>query len=167
MNLLTKKHCYFGGLSVGILNEIPLRLDVVWMLLLLLELFPLPCPLPSDPNVGMFCFVDELECCCSCANSPAVEVCCFGPLPVSITIFEVPVGAASPVDWRRGLVSWERREEEAVVVVCFSGRRKVADRVTWGLLSEDCEMRYNIQEIFIATLDNRELLINLLAYAAP
>ena len=114
------------------LNAIPFEL----VLLLLLELFPLTCAPPRDPKVGMLCFVG---CCWSWANSPAEELCCFVPLPVSITIFEGPEVAESPVDWRRGLVSCERSEEAAVVVVCLSGRRKVAERVTWGLLSDNCK----------------------------
>ena len=127
-------------MSVGIFNEIPLAL-----LLLVLELFPLPSPLPKDPRVGMLCLTNGFDCCCSGDNSPAVVVCCLVPLPESITIFEEPVDADSPVDCSRGLVSWVRREAEAVDVVCFRGRRNVADRVTWGLLSDDCKRTRNLE----------------------
>lgn len=144
---------YFDWLSVGILNKVPFELDAVWVLLLLLELFPLSCPLPRDPNIGMLCFVDELCCCCSCAKSPAFVVCCFVPLPVSNTIFEGPEVAESPVDWSRGLVSWERKEDEAVEVVCFSGRRNVVERVTWGLLSDACKkIKWLCQVIQVGSL---------------
>lgn len=130
---IEKNDCYLGWVSVGILNKIPFE---PVLLLLLLELFPLTSPPPKDPKVGMFCFVG---CCCSWASSPAEVLCCFVPLPVNITIFEDPEVADSPVDWRRGLVNCDRREVEAVVVVCLSGRRKVAERVTWGLLSDGCK----------------------------
>lgn len=111
-------------------NDSPLA---VWMLLLLLELLV---PL-REPRVGMLCLVEGAVCCCIWESSVVVLVCGFVPLPVSITIFEVPEVVESPVDWRRGLVSCERNEDEAVEVVCFRGRRKVAERVTCGLLIDN------------------------------
>lgn len=103
-------------------NEFSSRIGPDRMLLLVLELFPRACPPPRGPRVGMLCLADEFGCCCSWANSPAVVICCFAPLPESITNFEEPDDADSPVDCSRGLVSWVRTEDEAVDVVCFRGR---------------------------------------------